>query len=90
LLHCCRCSLRTGTLYFGWLLPMSIIIVHNLVVFALVLRVLAASQPGHAPLASNILLFVVYFVYLLKLIHTAMHARHVKTVLFASRPAAAV
>ena len=41
-----RCALRPRTLYYGWLLPMSIIILHNLVVFALVLRVLYRKQPG--------------------------------------------
>jgi len=50
----CRCSLRSSTLYFGWLLPMCVIILHNLVVFTLVVRVLAASQPGHATFNSRL------------------------------------
>jgi len=50
----CRCSLRANMLYFGWLLPMSIIILHNLVVFVLVVRVLTSSHPGHAPISSNV------------------------------------
>jgi len=41
-----RCALRQTTLYYGWLLPMSIIILHNLVVFAFVLRVLYRRPPG--------------------------------------------
>jgi len=41
-----RCALSKTTLYYGWLLPMSIIILHNLVVFGLVLRVLCQEQPG--------------------------------------------
>jgi len=44
--HGDRCALRQTTLYCGWLVPMSIIILHNLVVFGLVLRVLCRKQPG--------------------------------------------
>jgi len=44
--HGDRCALRTSTLYCGWLLPMSIIMLHNFVVFGLVLRVLCRKQPG--------------------------------------------
>ena len=51
--HGDRCALRQTTLYYGWLLPMSIIIVHNLVVFALVLRVLHQKQPGGTQFTSN-------------------------------------
>ena len=51
---CDRCSLRKTTLYFGWLLPMSFIILHNLIVFAMVIRVLASNNPAQAPLTSNI------------------------------------
>ena len=44
--HGDRCALQRTTLYYGWLLPMSAIILHNLVVFGLVLRVLGRKQPG--------------------------------------------
>jgi len=44
--HGDRCALKQTTLFYGWLLPMSIIILHNLVVFGLVLRVLCRKQPG--------------------------------------------
>jgi len=36
---------------------MSIIILHNLVVFALVVRVLVANHPAHAAVASNLVMF---------------------------------
>jgi len=43
----CRCSLRRSTLYYAWLLPMATIIAHNLVVFALVVKVLChRHRPG--------------------------------------------
>lgn len=48
-----RCALRPLTLYYGWLLPMSLIILHNLVVFALVLRVLCRKQPGGIQIFDN-------------------------------------
>lgn len=32
-----RCSLQHNTLIYGWILPMSLIIAHNLIVFAMVL-----------------------------------------------------
>jgi len=51
--HGDRCALRQTTLYCGWLLPMSIIILHNLVVFGLVLRVLCRKQPGGIQFTST-------------------------------------
>ena len=53
-----RCSLRSSTLYFAWLLPMSLIIIHNLIVFALVIRVLITEHPAaaHASITSTLAL----------------------------------
>jgi len=65
-----RCALRQTTLYYGWLLPMSIIILHNLVVFAMVLRVLNRKQLGGTHFVQLFLLtylFIYLFTYLLYL-----------------------
>ena len=61
--HGDRCALRQTTLYCGWLLPMSIIILHNLVVFGLVLRVLCRKQPGgihYSKPHSDVILLRIY------------------------------
>ena len=49
-----RCSLRPTTLYYGWVVPMSVIILHNLVVFALVMQVLFKKNP--VEIASELVL----------------------------------
>jgi len=38
---------------------MSVIIVHNLIVFTLVVRVLTTKHPGHAPVTGNTRLLLV-------------------------------
>ncbi|ESN97603.1 hypothetical protein HELRODRAFT_193249 [Helobdella robusta] len=40
-----RCGLKDNTLYYAWLSPMLVIIIHNIVIFTMVMRVLFTNSP---------------------------------------------
>ena len=62
LFYCFRCQLHPNTLYYGFLIPMCLVITHNIIIFGLVVRVLISKR--HAPGKMNFKLYLTNFIFL--------------------------
>ena len=57
----CRCQLNKQTLYYGFLLPMCLIMLHNIIVFCLVVKVISQQAKQQAKSSKNQLLCYALF-----------------------------